>query len=77
MLQSEFLLESSRGECPLRMLITHPPVDDRVVESVRIGLRQYGYEDGNNIKLEVRGALGQADRVPICRTSRFRPSGSS
>ena len=46
------------------MLITHPPVDDQVVESVRIGLRQYGYEDGRNIKLEVRSALGRADRVP-------------
>jgi putative tryptophan/tyrosine transport system substrate-binding protein len=46
------------------MLITHPPVDDQVVESVRTGLRQYGYEDGKNIKLEVRSALGQADRVP-------------
>ena len=46
------------------MLITHPPVDDRVVESVRIGLRQYGYEDGRNIKLEVRSALGRVDRVP-------------
>ena len=46
------------------MLITHAPVDDRVVESVRIGLRQYGYEDGRNIKLEVRSALGQVERVP-------------
>ena len=46
------------------MLVTHPPVDDQVVESVRIGLRQYGYEDGRNIKLEVRSALGRADRVP-------------
>ena len=46
------------------MLITHPPVDDPVVESVRIGLRQYGYEDGKNIKLEVRSALGRVDRVP-------------
>jgi putative ABC transport system substrate-binding protein len=46
------------------MLITHPPVDDPVVESVRSGLRQYGYEDGRNIKLEVRSALGRADRVP-------------
>jgi putative ABC transport system substrate-binding protein len=46
------------------MLITHPPVDDQVVESVRIGLRQFGYEDGRNIKLEVRSALGRVDRVP-------------
>ena len=46
------------------MLITHPPVEDQVVESVRIGLRQFGYEDGRNIKLEVRTALGRVDRVP-------------
>jgi putative tryptophan/tyrosine transport system substrate-binding protein len=46
------------------MLITHPPVTDPVVEAVRTGLRQYGYEDGKNIKLEVRTALGQLDRVP-------------
>ena len=46
------------------MLITHPPVTDKVVESLRNGLRQYGYEDGRNVKLEVRTALGQLDRVP-------------
>lgn len=46
------------------MLITHPPVTDPVVEALRTGLRQYGYEDGRNIKLEVRSALGQLDRVP-------------
>ena len=46
------------------MLITHPPVNDQVVEALRAGLRQHGYEDGKNIKLEVRTALGQLDRVP-------------
>ena len=46
------------------MLITHPPVTDAVVEAVRTGLRQHGYEDGKNIKLEVRSALGQLERVP-------------
>ena len=46
------------------MLITHPPVNDPVVEALRAGLRQHGYEDGKNIKLEVRTALGQLDRVP-------------
>ena len=46
------------------MLITHPPVTDKVVESLRAGLRQYGYEDGRNVKLEVRTAMGQLDRVP-------------
>ena len=58
-------LAQQPGRVPVvGMLITHPPVDDPVVESVRTGLRQYGYEDGRNIKLEVRSALGRADRVP-------------
>jgi putative ABC transport system substrate-binding protein len=46
------------------LLITHPPVTDPVVEALRSSLRQAGYEDGRNIKLEVRTALGQLDRVP-------------
>jgi putative ABC transport system substrate-binding protein len=46
------------------MLVTHPPVTDKVVQTLRNGLRQYGYEDGQNVKLEVRTALGQLDRVP-------------
>jgi len=46
------------------LFITHPPVDDIVVELFRTGLREYGYEDGKNFKLEVRTALGQLDRVP-------------
>jgi putative ABC transport system substrate-binding protein len=58
-------LAQQPGRVPVvGMLITHPPVDDQVVESVRIGLRQFGYEDGRNIKLEVRSALGRVDRVP-------------
>ena len=46
------------------LLITHPPVDDVVVDFFRAALRKYGYEDGKNLKLEVRTALGQLDRVP-------------
>jgi putative ABC transport system substrate-binding protein len=46
------------------LFITHPPVNDPVVEALRIGLRQFGYEDGRNIKLEVRTAQGQLNRVP-------------
>jgi putative ABC transport system substrate-binding protein len=46
------------------MLITHPPVTDPVVEALRIGLRKYGYEDGRNIRIEVRTASGQLERVP-------------
>lgn len=46
------------------MLITHPPVTDAVVDYLRKGLREFGYEDGRTVKLEVRTALGQLDRVP-------------
>jgi len=46
------------------MLITHPPVDDVVVDLFRAGMRQYQYVDGKDYKLEVRSALGQLDRVP-------------
>jgi putative ABC transport system substrate-binding protein len=47
------------------LLITHPPVDDIVVDLFRAGLRKYGYEDGKNVRLEVRTALGRLDRVPM------------
>ena len=47
------------------LLITHPPVDDVVVDFFRAALRKYGYEDGKNFKLEVRTALGRLDRVPM------------
>ncbi len=46
------------------VLITHAPADDPVVQSLRKGLRDFGYEDGKNIKIEVRTALGDLDRVP-------------
>jgi len=46
------------------LLITHPPLDDIVVDFFRAGMRKYQYEDGRNYKLEVRTALGQLDRVP-------------
>ena len=46
------------------VLITHAPVTDPVVDALRTGLRQFGYEDGKNIKLEVRTAAGQLERVP-------------
>ncbi len=46
------------------VLFTHAPGNDRTVEALRTGLRQHGYEDGKNIKLEVRTALSQLERVP-------------
>jgi putative ABC transport system substrate-binding protein len=53
------------GRLPvIGLLITHPPVDDVVVDMLRAGLREFGYEDGRNCILEVRSALGHLDRVP-------------
>ena len=46
------------------LLITHPPVDDVVVDFFRAAMRKYGYEDGKNVRLEVRTALGQLDQGP-------------
>lgn len=34
------------------------------VEALRVGLRELGYVDGRNLKIEYRGAQGQADRLP-------------
>jgi putative ABC transport system substrate-binding protein len=45
------------------LLITHPPADDVVVEFFRAALRKYDYEDGKNVRLEVRTALGRLERV--------------
>jgi putative ABC transport system substrate-binding protein len=53
------------GRVPIiGLLITHPPADDPVARALRKGLKHYGYEDGRNIRVEVRTALGQLDRVP-------------
>jgi putative ABC transport system substrate-binding protein len=46
------------------LIITHPPVDDLVVDYLRRGLQKHGYEDGKNVRLEVRTALGRLERVP-------------
>jgi len=53
------------GRVPIvGLLITHPPANDPVSDSLRRGLKQYGYEDGRNIRVEVRTPLGRLDRVP-------------
>ena len=46
------------------VLITHAPADDPVIHALRNGLRDYGYEDGKNIRVVVRTAMGELDRVP-------------
>ena len=57
-------LAQHSGRMPVvGLLITHPPVDDVVVDLFRAGLREYQYEDGKNYKLEVRTALGRLDGV--------------
>jgi putative ABC transport system substrate-binding protein len=45
------------------VLITHAPLTDPVVESIRSGFRPLGYEDGRNIRLEFVTAQGQRDRL--------------
>jgi putative ABC transport system substrate-binding protein len=45
------------------VLITHAPADDPVVHALRKGLRDYGYEDGKNIRVVVRTAMGDLDKV--------------
>lgn len=37
---------------------------DSVVEAVRKGLHELGYVDGRNIRIEYRGAEGDAGRLP-------------
>ena len=46
------------------LLVTHPPLTDPMFDVVRAGMRHFGYEDGVNIRIEVRTALGHLERVP-------------
>ena len=46
------------------LLLTHVPADDTVAVLFRDSLRRYGYEDGRNVRLEVRSAIGELDRLP-------------
>jgi putative ABC transport system substrate-binding protein len=45
------------------LMVTAGPHDGQV-EALRTGLRELGYVDGRNIRIEYRGAQGQADRLP-------------
>ncbi|HTS53823.1 MAG TPA: ABC transporter substrate-binding protein [Burkholderiales bacterium] len=46
------------------VLVTHAAVDEPIFDSLRAGLREYGYEEGRNIKLEIVTAEGHLDRLP-------------
>ena len=45
------------------VLVTHAAVTDVVFTRLREGLREYGYEDGKNIKLDIVTAEGHMDRL--------------
>jgi putative ABC transport system substrate-binding protein len=46
------------------VLVTHAGANDSVFENLRTGLREYGYEDGRNIKVEILSAGGHLDLLP-------------
>ena len=46
------------------VLVTHAAVNDPTFEPFRAGLREFGYEEGRNIKIEIVTAEGRLDRLP-------------
>ncbi len=60
-----FAAAQTTGPVPVvGLLITHPPVNDIVVDQFRAALEKFDYVDGKNVRIEVRSALGQLERVP-------------
>jgi putative ABC transport system substrate-binding protein len=54
-----------QGNAPVvGLLVTHATVDDPIFEQLRAGLRERGYVDGRNIRLEIVTAEGKLDRLP-------------
>ncbi|MEO8006409.1 MAG: ABC transporter substrate-binding protein [Betaproteobacteria bacterium] len=47
------------------ILASTAAANDPVFENFREGLRQLGYVEGKNIKIEFRSAQGQLDRLPV------------
>jgi putative ABC transport system substrate-binding protein len=45
-------------------LVTHAAVDDPIFDQLRAGLRELGYEDRRNMRLEIVTAAGKLDRLP-------------
>jgi putative ABC transport system substrate-binding protein len=57
------------AQAPVKIPIVGVPMvmagpDDPVVPAIREGLRQFGYIDGTNIRIERRDAQNQLDRLP-------------
>jgi putative ABC transport system substrate-binding protein len=46
------------------VLVTHAAVNDPVFDSLRSGLRDFGYEEGRNFKLDFVTARGHMERLP-------------
>ena len=45
------------------LLVTHAAVDDPIFDQLRAGLRELGYEDRRNMRLEIVTAAGKLDRL--------------
>jgi len=46
------------------VLVTHASLKDPAFDYLRAGLREYGWEEGRSIRLEIVTADGQLDRLP-------------
>ena len=46
------------------VLVTNAPANDPIFDVLRKGLRELGYEEGQNLSLKIVSAEGQLDRLP-------------
>jgi len=54
-----------RADVPVvGLLVTHAAVNDPIFDQLRAGLRELGYEDRRNMRLEIVTAAGKLDRLP-------------
>ena len=67
LISSQSIEAQDRGKIPRIGIITtgSPQALSHLLEGFKAGLREHGYEDGQNIRLEVRYAEGKAERLPI------------